>query len=119
MSTPATITFSDENEKVSVHSQGYGYPSGILEALNKALMLAWELPRFEACEFAASFIAMNKVRQGGFRVIQKPSKYGVAYHYDVTCKAGRLHIICKKADHNDKLTKHASGSLSDMSSWQD
>lgn len=121
MSTSATIEFEDkETVKASVYSQGDGYPSGIHEALTKALPLAWELPRFEADEFAAAFIAGNKVRQGGFRVIKNHKKYGSNYHYHVTLKNGGLYVTCYKADiETDKRKFMAEGTLSDMLLWND
>lgn len=73
MSTSATIQFIDDTTKVAVYSHGDGYPTGIRAMLEKALAFAWELPRFEADEFAAAFIAANKTRGGGFRVTSMAS----------------------------------------------
>lgn len=78
MSTRACYLFSDDPQtKVDpTHLEGHivykhhdGYPSGAIEALAKALPLAWQLPRFEADEFAASFVAGNKDCGGGVRLV--------------------------------------------------
>jgi len=34
-----------------------------MEFLTMPCLSAWELPRFEACEFSASFIASNKAER--------------------------------------------------------
>lgn len=70
MSTRAVFTFSDPSTKgrpLLVYKHHDGYPSGAIEALIKARDsgLCWPLPRFEADEFAAAFVAANKGRGGG------------------------------------------------------
>lgn len=115
MSTSATITFSDSHPvKASVYSHSDGYPSGIDAMIVKAKALAWELPRFEADEFAAAFIAANKVRNGEFRVIANPRKYGVAYHYDITLAGSELYVKAYRFDMEDKRTLAYKGPLSGM-----
>ena len=80
MSTRAVYTFSDEDTApihVYKHHDGYPYASynsgrgeaGGLLWIKKAKELAWELPRFEADEFAAAFVAANKTGEGGCRLI--------------------------------------------------
>ena len=80
MSTRAIYTFSDEDTApihVYKHHDGYPYASynsgrgeaGGLLWIKKAKELAWELPRFEADEFAAAFVAANKTEAGGCRLI--------------------------------------------------
>ncbi len=81
MSTKAIYTFSDEDTApihVFKHHDGYPYAtdgvsgsweSGGLFWIKDAKELAWELPRFEADEFAAAFVAANKTGEGGCRLI--------------------------------------------------
>lgn len=71
MSTRAIYTFKDGNEEYHVYKHSDGYPTGAAEAINNALDFAWELPRFEADEFAAAFVAGNK---GSFTEYKK--RYG-------------------------------------------
>ena len=65
MSTRALYTFKGETAEDSwnVYKHHDGYPSGAAETLQDALAFyAWKLPRYEADEFAASFIAAGKSR---------------------------------------------------------
>ncbi len=62
MSTRALYTFIDPETKQSYHVYRHhdGYPSGAAQHIRAALAYAWKLPRFEADEFAAAFVAANK-----------------------------------------------------------
>jgi hypothetical protein len=62
MSTRAMYTFrnADGSEEFHVYKHHDGYPTGAAEALVSALEHAWPLPRYEADEFAAAFVAANK-----------------------------------------------------------
>ena len=80
MSTRAMYTFSDDSGANHVYKHHDGYPyckfpkgeGGGLVWIKKSLEYAWELPRFEADEFAAAFVAANKEpRQGGVRLVNK------------------------------------------------
>lgn len=70
MSTRACYIFQDNSGKYAVYNHYDGYPEGAARAINNALALAWELPRFEPDEFAASFVAANKNGSGGVRLLQ-------------------------------------------------
>jgi len=61
MSTRAAYTFQDDQTTVHVYKHHDGYPTGAADAINNALCYAWPLPRFEADDFAAAFVAGNKV----------------------------------------------------------
>ena len=82
MSTRACYTFLDtfsrgETRSFHVYKHHDGYPyagtesseAGALVWIRNALIYAWELPRFEADEFAASFIVANKGNSGGVRLV--------------------------------------------------
>ena len=66
MSTRACYRFIPENGPndfpgvVTVYKHSDGYPSGAAIAIEAALPHAWQLPRFEADEFAAAFVRGNK-----------------------------------------------------------
>jgi hypothetical protein len=64
MSTRACYRFIDPDtndpEVVTVYKHSDGYPDGAVCWISKALEHAWPLPRFEADEFAAAFVAANK-----------------------------------------------------------
>jgi hypothetical protein len=64
MSTRALYTFKASQEYEhdwNVYKHHDGYPTGAAEHIAKALNFAWKLPRYESDEFAAAFIAANKV----------------------------------------------------------
>tara|TARA_R100001015_G_C4632516_1_gene196152 strand:+ start:549 stop:953 length:405 start_codon:yes stop_codon:yes gene_type:complete len=65
MGTRAIYIFEDEHEEVHVYKHYDNYPQGAVDFVENAKEFAWELPRFEADEFAASFVAANKDRRGG------------------------------------------------------
>lgn len=62
MSTRALYTFRSEDgsEEFHVYKHHDGYPTGAADAIVAALEFAWPLPRYEADEFAAAFVAANK-----------------------------------------------------------
>jgi hypothetical protein len=88
MSTRACYTFTDESGDIHVYKHHDGYPftggvhngqqyeGGGLVWINNAKPWAWELPRFEADEFAAAFVAANKEKSnGGIRLINKANPW--------------------------------------------
>ena len=62
MSTRALYTFrsGDGSEEHHVYVHSDGYPTGAADKIVSALEYAWPLPRYEADEFAAAFVAANK-----------------------------------------------------------
>ncbi len=100
MSTRAIYTFYDSANEVHVykHHDGYPYNGGLhngetfegggLVWIKDAKAFAWDLPRFEADEFAASFVKANKPVGGGVRLIgdQQPweSAPDCEYWYKIT-----------------------------------
>lgn len=88
MSTRATYTFKgqedwEDDHTVYVHCDGY--PSEALKKIQAAIPLAWELPRYESDEFAASFVAANKNNQGNIRLMKSPENSGDAeYDYSIS-----------------------------------
>ena len=61
MSTRALYTFTDGDCSYNVYKHHDGYVSGAARTLKMGLdWFAWQLPRFEADEFAAAFIAAGK-----------------------------------------------------------
>jgi len=65
MGTRAVLTFKDKHDSYSVYQHYDGYPTTVLPSLEDAKEYAWDLPRFEASDFAAAFIAANKQKGGG------------------------------------------------------
>ena len=65
MGTRAIYIFEDDHEEVFVYKHYDNHPSGAAGCIEGAKEFAWELPRFEASEFAAAFVVANKKRKGG------------------------------------------------------
>jgi hypothetical protein len=110
MSTRAIYTFSDTDNTVHVYKHHDGYPyckfdggeAGGLVWIKDAEYFAWDLPRFEADEFAASFVRAHKSVGGGVRLIgdQKPWEYAsdCEYWYKVACVDGGLYVTVMSVD---------------------
>jgi hypothetical protein len=93
MGTRAVYTFIDEDGRHSVYKHWDGYPTWACKFIANALPLAWPLPRFEADEFAAAFVAANKQQPGNVRLTDGPDDHGdLEYAYEIRCPAGRLHV---------------------------
>lgn len=141
MSTRAVYTFVEPNPEPDVgveytHFNVYkhhdGYPTGACEAIEAALEAAWDLPRFEADEFAAAFVAQNKaferhlkyanerghdnparfargLAQGGIRLMptghwQDHAPWDIEYHYEITVRDSQLYIKVELAkEHRSEL----------------
>lgn len=66
MSTRGLYNFG---EGFNVYCHYDNYPSGAKIRIEKAIPLAWDLPRYEPDEFGAAFIAGNKHENGGVRLM--------------------------------------------------
>lgn len=90
MGTRAVITFEDDVGKYSVYQHWDGNPATVLENLQKTEH-RWTLPRFEADEFAAAYIATHKTSSGNIRMTKGPRAHGdLAYVYTVTHSPGSM-----------------------------
>ena len=140
MSTRAIYTFCDSDDEakdvhVYKHHDGYPYNGGVhngtayeaggLVWINDAKAFAWDLPRFEADEFAASFVAANKSDGGGVRLIgdQKPWEYAsdCDYWYKVWLWMGDLHVTVMSVDWFGEVREHCvemEGSLDELLATQ-
>lgn len=84
MSTRCVITVIDNDERYAVYRHSDGDPSSVLPDLEGALPLAWALPRFEACEFAAAVVAAFKEGGGGIYLSTGADHHGdLEYHYEI------------------------------------
>lgn len=103
MSTRATYTFKDNYKTYSVYKHCDGYPEGALQWISNALPYAWELPRFEADDFAAAFIAGNKEKGGGsvYMTAGKDAHGDTQYHYDITFEGKEIFIRITKLGWGD------------------
>ncbi len=94
MATRAVYTFTDEYNTFHVYKHYDGYESGAAEFIVKAFKFAWGLPRFEAADFAAAFIAANKTGGGDVYFSTNWDDHGdLSYRYELSqSKNGQLII---------------------------
>lgn len=122
MSTRATITVCDENNSFDIYQHHDGYPEGphgLVRHIAMAQRLAWELPRFEAMDFAAAVVAVLKDRGGSTYLTEDAAAYGDrAYHYHIRPLRDRVSTqvkltIQKARYEDDTLLETFAGSLPD------
>ena len=66
MGTRAIYQFQDnDGDECFVYKHYDNYPEGAVHFIEDAKGFAWELPRYEADEFAAAFVAVHKNKKGG------------------------------------------------------
>lgn len=87
MSTRATITVADQHDSFDLYQHHDGYPDGphgLVRNIAMARRLAWDLPRFEAADFAAAIIAVLKDRGGSTYLTKDADAHGDrSYHYRI------------------------------------
>lgn len=97
MGTRAVLIFcGDDGAEHGVYQHWDGDPRTVAANLDKARTLAWPLPRYEADEFAAAYVAAVKTGEGNVRLMERPNAdVGQSYTYVVTPernKAGGLYL---------------------------
>lgn len=92
MGTRAVYTFKADDGEFAVYKHWDGYPEGAAEFITKAIPLAWELPRFEAMDFSAAFIAANKTEGGNVYNTASADAHGdLSFFYEISqAKNGQL-----------------------------
>lgn len=131
MSTRAVYTFiDDDGRSYPVYKHHDGYPSGAAAHIRAALPYAWPLPRFEASEFAAAFVAGNKAlpdpkypdsQGGGVYLTAGRSAHGdLEYAYEISFKEDYgLQVRCLAArwDGAYLFEEKFCGSLDSFCAW--
>jgi hypothetical protein len=108
MGTRAVYTFIDEDDRHSVFKHWDGYPKWACRFIANALELAWPLPRFEADEYAAAFVAANKKEPGNLRLTSGPDAHGdLAYTYEIRCRGGQLHVRIDQVSYTGRKLRQA------------
>jgi hypothetical protein len=104
MGTRAVYTFIDADDRHSIYKHWDGYPTEACRFIANALPLAWPLPRFEADEFAAAFVAANKKQAGDIYLTSGPGVHGdLAYSYELRCRDGHLQVRIYEPANNNRL----------------
>lgn len=79
MSTRATISVTDKHGRFDIYQHHDGYPDGpfgIVRRLSDARRRAWDLPRFEAADFAAAVVATLKDCGGSTYLTKRAEDHG-------------------------------------------
>lgn len=101
MSTRAVYSFIDkDNIRFHVYKHWDNYPerddnaeTGAYVFIRQAKELAWDLPRFEASEFAAAFIARHKHEGGGVYMTRGWGEHGdLSYRYEIRPVGDKLEV---------------------------
>jgi len=100
MATRAVYSFQDQYNTYHVYKHWDGYPEGALEFIAAALPYAWPLPRYEAADFAAAFIAANKKPEGGdvYMTDHWEKHSDIEYRYMVRQVEGKLTVNVYECD---------------------
>ena len=72
-----------------------------MPSIKDAKEFAWDLPRFEAADFAAAFIAANKQRGGGnvYMTTSVEAHGDLEYYYTISKEDNELKVEVYKADY--------------------
>lgn len=123
MSTRAVYGFKASDEWraspvtfwVYVHCDGY--PTGAADKFNRVLQSknVWKLPRFEADEFAAGFVAINKTDGGGVRLTTGPDAHGdTEYAYLIEQRDKVLFVTAYSDGQPSEAAKFFDGPLTEF-----
>lgn len=108
MSNRACYIFRDQDNTFTVFKHYDGHPEGAAEALSRAPTKAWPLPRYEADDFAAAFVAANKSGGGDIRLSLGAEHHGdIEYVYEVMqAENGQLIVSAWNAETWETVRKN-------------
>jgi hypothetical protein len=123
MGTRAVFTFHDEHARFSVYKHFDGYPRHAISLIEKTHALA--RGRYEAGEFAAAFVAINKKPGDDIRLSKGAENHGdLSYVYEITARDHVLQIIAfAVSNHYEECVCQASlqplfeGTLEEAGIW--
>ena len=102
MATRGVYTFIDERERFHVYKHWDNYPNvgemehdevGAYAWIRQAKEKAWDLPRFEASEFGAAFIAKHKSEGGGVNLTKHYNRHAdIEYRYEIRQVGDKLEV---------------------------
>ena len=97
MSTRATLTVSDQDDRFDIYRHHDGYPNGphgVIRDLKAATDKAWQFPRFEAGDFAAATVAQMKKSPGSVYLTEEAARHSDrAFHYELSYTENALRVI--------------------------
>jgi hypothetical protein len=112
MGTRCCITFVDERNRKGLHVFRHwdGYPEAVIPDLVEAFVKdkTWDLPRYEADEAAAGFIATHKNRGGNYRIQRTWNEScDIEWHF-VVMRQGR-YVFCHYGNPTGGNYSHKTG----------
>jgi hypothetical protein len=102
MGTRAIYTFEDATDERHIFVHYDGYPTGAATYFKQWLDagVTWTIPRFEADEAAAGFVAAIKTGAGNVRIAGARFSYSdVEFGYRLFMRGNELHVQCATTDY--------------------
>jgi hypothetical protein len=102
MGTRAIYTFEDATDERHIFVHYDGYPTGAATYFKQWLDagVTWTIPRFEADEAAAGFVAAIKTGAGNVRIAGARFSYSdVEFGYRLFMRGDALHVQCATTDY--------------------
>lgn len=88
-STRAVVTIKDQSDTFHIYTHSDGYPEYQVVRIVKALEFAWPLPRFDAMDFSAAFVAASKKHGGEIYLTKDWREHGdLEFRYEVSARSG-------------------------------
>jgi hypothetical protein len=82
MATRCNIIVEDGYDRIQIYRHWDGYPEAVIPDIMEALPYAWQLPRFEATDFAAAIVRAWKAEGGNIYIDGNPKGFELI-HDDV------------------------------------
>lgn len=130
MTAPAIISVTDAQGEWNVYLASDGTPLPALEGLRRALGKTWALPRFDAADFAAAYVAANKQSGGDMWFINRATSWkthcppGIEWRYIVSVRHGNIHVVVCLVEidaghdkHKFRADRYKAGNLDGMLVW--
>ena len=116
MGTRSLYKFIDKEGSFEVYKHWDGDCENSALFIKRALEYAWPLPRFEASDFSATFIAANKEKGGGDVYISN-NEYGL-YKFEIYENMGNI-FVRAFVEEGDTYNKIFEGSLKDFEEFDE
>lgn len=117
MSTRAVFTFKESDPKETYHIYQHldGDPKQALINIKKAGLLAFKLPRYQASDYSAAFVAATKTGGGNIYLTTSFDDHGdLSYRYEITAVKGIIFIDAYQVIFSTQCKKIYTGRLDDF-----
>ena len=130
MSGAAVVSVTDAEGEWNIYHPSGGTPLPALEGLRRALEKTFALPQFDAADFAAAYVAVNKQSPGDMWFINRGASWkthcpaGVEWRYIVSVRHGDIHVVVCLVEpdtghdtHKFITSRYKAGRLDAMIVW--